>query len=58
MADNAILNATAILGAITPNTSSHTKEAAIADKSGSNNSSAFGKYNKQMLISNYLNRGK
>ncbi|KAH9821592.1 hypothetical protein DFH28DRAFT_923096 [Melampsora americana] len=60
-----IAEVTAALGAITPNTvqgrSDESQPGVLPNGKEPNTalrSSAFNKYNRQMLISNYLNRGK
>ncbi|KAH9809492.1 hypothetical protein DFH28DRAFT_833831, partial [Melampsora americana] len=56
---NTVSNLTAVLGSMTPgpNTDIPDKERAVA-QSDPSGSSSFGRYNKQLLISKYLNRGK
>ncbi|EGG13108.1 uncharacterized protein MELLADRAFT_86908 [Melampsora larici-populina 98AG31] len=65
MSNSIIANATAALSAITPvndniggTTQGNQSSSSSEDSSGSRPQGSFGKYNKQMLISNYLNRGK
>ncbi|KAH9819196.1 hypothetical protein DFH28DRAFT_1122791 [Melampsora americana] len=74
MSSNVISDVTAVLGALTPqSTANGNPISLLTDNQGTNkgankdnashslsngNGSSFSKYNKQMLISNYLNRGK
>ncbi|EGG09405.1 uncharacterized protein MELLADRAFT_71221, partial [Melampsora larici-populina 98AG31] len=71
MSINTIMEATATLGAMTPSNNAaispegrtngnqnNEERSSGSQLSSTTSSGAFGKYNKQMLISNYLNRGK